>query len=146
MKVERSMEINAPAEKIWSLITKRENIMQWHPRAQRFDFIGEQHSGIDTLFYMEGKADGGMPMRSVCEITEWQENKRFAFHEILGSTKKFEALYEIEALGDNSRLTTIWDTVLPYWIIGKIMLMFLGKQWVKMTDEMLSNIKQLAEA
>ena len=145
MKVEKSIEIAAPPEKIWSLVSQRENLLRWHPRAQRFDFIGEQHSGVGATFYMEGKGDGGA-MRSVCEITEWQENKKFAFHEILGMTKKFDAAFTIEATETGSRLTMLWDTVLPYWIIGKIMLLFFRKQWAKMTDQMLTNIKRLAEA
>ena len=145
MKVERSIEIMAPPEKIWSLITERENLLRWHPRAQRFDFIGEQHSGVGATFYMVGEMNG-RPMRSVCEITEWQENKKFAFHEVLGMTKKFDAVYIIEATETGSRLTMMWDTVMPYGIMGKIMLLFFGKQWVSMTDGMLANIKRLAEA
>ncbi len=145
MKVERSIEIMAPPEKIWSLITERENLLRWHPRAQRFDFIGEQHSGVGATFYMVGEMDGRL-MRSVCEITEWQENKKFAFHEVLGITKKFDSAYTIEATETGSRLTMTWDTVMPYGIIGKIMLLFFGKQWVTRTDEMLVNIKRLAEA
>jgi hypothetical protein len=34
---------------------------------------------------------------------------------------------------------------MPYWIIGQIMLLLMGKQWVEMSEEMLENIKELAE-
>lgn len=145
MKVEKSIEIAAPPQKIWSVLSERENILRWHPRAQRFDFIGEQRSGVGATFYMEGKSDGGL-MRSVCQITEWQENRKFAFHEILGMTKKFDAVFTIEATETGSRLAMSWDTVLPYSIIGKIMLLFFRKQWAMMTDQMLTNIKRVAEA
>ena len=144
MKAENSIEIAAPPEKIWSLLTERENLLKWHPRAQTFDFIGEQRSGVGATFYMVGKSDGRL-MRSVCEITDWQENKKFAFHEILGMTKKFDAAYNIEATETGSRLTMMWDTVMPYWIIGSIMLLFMRKQWVEMSDQMIANIKSLAE-
>jgi len=144
MKAENSIEIAAPPEKIWSLLTERENLLKWHPRAQTFDFIGEQRSGVGATFYMVGKSDGRL-MRSVCEITDWQENKKFAFHEILGMTKKFDAAYTIEATETGSRLTMMWDTVMPYWIIGSIMLLFFRKQWVEMSDQMIANIKSLAE-
>ena len=144
MKAENSIEIAAPPEKIWSLLTERENLLKWHPRAQTFDFIGEQRSGVGATFYMVGKSDGRL-MRSVCEITDWQENKKFAFHEILGMTKKFDAAYNIEATETGSRLTMMWDTVMPFWIIGSIMLLFFRKQWVEMSDQMIANIKSLAE-
>ena len=146
MRVELSGGIAAPAGKVWSLITEPENIVQWHPRAQSVAFIGEQHGGVGILFYMESKADGDKLMRSVCEITEWQENERFAFHEILGSTKKFEALFIIEDHGENSRLTMVADCILPYWIIGRIILLLIRKKWIKMMEEMLSNLRQLAES
>ena len=77
MKAEQSIEIAASPEKVWSLLTKRESIMKWHPAAQTFDFVGNQDSGVGAKFYMVGKHDGRI-MRSVCEITQWQENKRFA--------------------------------------------------------------------
>jgi len=60
-------------------------------------------------------------------------------------TKKFDAAYTIEATETGSRLTMMWDTVMPYWIIGNIMLLFLRKQWVKTADQMMANIKSLAE-
>ena len=145
MKVEKSIDIMAPPGKIWTLLTERENLMQWHPTAQKFDFIGDQKSGVGATFYMVGKR-GGRLMRSVCEITEWQENKKFAFHEIWGMTKKFDVEFTIRATETGSRLTMIWDTVMPYWIIGKIMLLAMRKQWLKMSDEMLANIKKMAEA
>ena len=145
MKVEQSIEIAAPPEKLWPLLFKRDNLLKWHPNAQEFDYIGDQHSGVGAKFYMVGKS-GGRPMRSACEITEWQENKKFTFHEIWGMTKKFETEFSIEPTKGGSRITIVWDTVMPYWVIGQIMLMLFRKQWIKMTDKMLVNIKKLAEA
>jgi len=60
-------------------------------------------------------------------------------------TKKFDAAYTIEATKTGSRLTMMSDTVMPYWIIGNIMLLFFRKQWAKMTDQMMANIKSMAE-
>ena len=145
MKVKQSIEINVPPEKLWPLLYKKENLMKWHPNAQEFDFIGDQHSGVGAKFYMVGKTDGRL-MRSVCEITEWQENKKFTFREIWGMTKKFETEFIIEPTKAGSRVTMIWDTVMPYWIIGQIMLWMMSKQWVEMSEKMLQNIKKLAES
>jgi hypothetical protein len=75
---------------------------------------------------MVGKSDGRL-MKSICEITEWQGNKKFAFHEIWGMTKKFETTFIIEATKTGGRFTIGWDNVMPYWIIGQIVLLLLGK-------------------
>lgn len=144
MKVEKSIEIAASPEKLWPLLSKKESLLKWHPNAQEFDFIGDQHSGVGAKFFMVGKTDGRL-MRSICEITEWQENKKFTFREIWGMTKKFETEFTIEPIKTGSRLTIFWDTVMPYWIIGQIMLWMMSKQWMKMSEEMLVNIKKLAE-
>ena len=145
MKVEKSIEIKVSPEKLWPLLFKKENVVKWHPNAQEFDFIGEKQSGLGAKFYMVGKSDGRV-MRSVCEITEWQENKKMTFREIWGMTKKFETKFSIEPTKTGSRLTMFWDTVMPYWIIGQIMLSMKSKQWVKMSEKMLENIKKLAES
>lgn len=145
MRIEQSRMIAAPARQVWSLITEPKNIVQWHPRAQRIDFIGEKHGGVGILFYMESRADGNKLMRSVCEITEWQEDKIFTFHEVLGTTKKFEARLVIEDHGDNCSVSIIGDCVLPYWIIGRIMLLLLRQQWIQMMEDMIMNIKLMAE-
>ena len=144
MKVEKSIDIKTSPEKLWPLLVKRGNLLKWHHNAQEFDFIGDKDSGVGAKFYMVGKS-GRIPMRSVCEITEWEENKLLAFREIWGMTKKFETRYTIEPNKTTSRLTVFWDTVMPYWIIGQIMLWMMGKQWVEMTEKMLENIKNLAE-
>jgi uncharacterized protein YndB with AHSA1/START domain len=34
MKVQRSIEISASPEKLWPLLTKRENLLRWHANAQ----------------------------------------------------------------------------------------------------------------
>jgi len=144
MKVERSIEIGAPPEKVWPLIGEGDNILRWHPNAERFDFVGEQHSGVGALFYMVGK-QRGQAMSSLCEITEWRENEKMAFRQIMGMGQ-FESAYTIEATGTGSRLIIAWEYVLPFWVLGMVMGLLTRKQWVDLTDQMLRNIKGLAEA
>lgn len=145
MKVEKSIDIKTSPEKLWPLLYKKENLMKWHLNVEEFDYIGDKHSGLGAKFYMVGKRDV-RPMRSVCEITEWQDNKKLTMNEIWGMTKKFQTRFTIEPTKDGSRLTMFWDTVMPYWIIGQVMLWMMGKQWVEMSEKMLENIKKLAES
>jgi len=146
MKFERSIEIAAPPQKIWPLIFQPENLLQWHPTAQRFDVVGDQRTGEGATFYMEVKS-GARLTRHVYMVTGWQENKKFAFHQILGDLKRHDALWTIEATEKGSRLTVAFDMGLPYWIIGKIMgALFVRKQMEKELEGELANIKRLAEA
>ena len=144
MKLEKSIDIKSPPKKLWPLLYQKENLMRWHPNVEEFDYIGDQRSGLGAKFYMVGKHDGRL-MKSVCKVTDWQENKTFTFNEIWGMTKKFETRFTIEPTKTGSRLTIFWDAVMPYWIIGQIMQWMMSKQWVEMSNKMLENIKKLAE-
>ena len=48
MKLEESIDIAAPPENIWPTITKRENVFKVDRLIKKFDFIGEQPSGVAT--------------------------------------------------------------------------------------------------
>ena len=147
MKLKESIAIAAPPENIWPMIAKRENVSVVDPLVKRFDFVGEQHSGVGTMFYMEKKTDGRL-IRSLCTFTEWKESKKLAFHQILGGdVKKMYVAYTIEAIEKGSRVTLMHEIVMPYWIIGKIVELLIARPVMKKVGpEVLANIKRLAEA
>ena len=147
MKREESIDIAAPPEKIWSLLVKRESILAIDPLIKSFDFVGEQHGGVGTMFYME-KETGGRLIRSLCIFTEWEENRKLAFHQFLGGdVKGMQVAYTIEATETGSRITLMHEVVMPYWIIGKIIeLLVVRPVMEKVGPEVVANIKKLAEA
>ena len=145
MKLRESIDIAAPPEKVWSLMAKRENAFAIDPLIKRYDFVGEQHSGVGTMLYMVKKTDGRL-IRSLIEYTKWDENEKFAFHQIMGDVKKMEVEYTIKATETGSRLTLMHDVVMPYWIIGKIVGFFVARPIMKKAGpEVVANIKRLAE-
>ena len=146
MKLEESIDIAAPPEKIWPLLVKRENVFAIDPLVKSFDFVGEQQSSAGTIFYMEKKTDGRL-IRALCKFTEWDENKKLAFHQFMGDVKRMHVAYTIEATEKGSRLTLVHEVVMPYWIIGKIMeLLVVRPLMKKVGPEVVANIKRLAEA
>ena len=146
MKGQGSIEIAAPPEKVWSLFVESENLLRWHPYAQRLDFVGEQRSGVGTIFYMVSKMDERL-MRTLNEFTEWEENKKLAIHTFLGDMiKRWDMVLTIEATETGSRATVAYEGVLPYWIIGKIMGLFVNRGMKKGTEEILASFKKAAEA
>ena len=56
MKVQDSIDIAAPPEKIWPFLVEPERILKWYTLLQKFEYTSEQHSGVGTTFYMEEKA------------------------------------------------------------------------------------------
>jgi len=147
MKLEESINIAVPPDKVWSVITQRENVFKVDRLIKRFDFVGEKHSGVDTMFYMEKETVGRL-IRSLCIFTKWEENKKLAFHQFLGNdVKGMKVEYTIETTETGSRLIMMHEVTMPYWIIGMIIEFFAVRPVMKQVGpEIVANIKKLAEA
>ena len=124
MKTVASIEIAAPPEKVWSCLTEREKILQWAPGFERFDYVGEQWSGVGAMHYMVLKMDNRI-VRRLAEWTEWVEKERLTCRQILGDLKKYDVTERIKTTTSGSKVTFTIDWVLPYWIIGMVMALFM---------------------
>ena len=146
MKIQRSIEIAAPPEKIWPFLIEPEKIMKWFNLLQRFEYTGDNRGGIGTTFYYEEKS-GGQLMKVNYKVTEWAENKKLAFSVISGSLKKDDQVWSIEAMPSGSKFTMFEDVDMPMGIIGKIIgVTFGGNMIGKNMEKILANLKRVAEA
>ena len=145
MRVQKSIEIAAPPEKIWPFLVEPEKILKWFTLLEKFEYTGEQRSGVGTPFYYEEKSVSGV-MKLNYAVTEWVENERLAFSLTSGPTKKDDQVWSIEATPSGSRFTLTEDFEMPWGIIGKIMgALFVNRQIGKRLEEILANLKKLAE-
>ena len=146
MKIQRSIEIASPPEKIWPFLVQPEKILKWCIFLQKFEYTGEQHSGVGTPFYSEEKA-GGRLMKLNFVVTEWVQNKSVACRMTSGNfLKGYEQRSTIEATPSGSRFTYIEESKLPYGVIGKILGLFARSSSEAHVKEMLAKLKSLAEA
>ena len=148
MRVQRSIEIAAPPKKIWPFLIEPENILKWCITFRKFEYAGEQRSGVDTPLYIEEKAAGPMPLMKLnFTVTEWMENERLAFSMTSGTgVKGYEQKWIVEPTPSGSRFTFTEDVELPFGIIGKLMGL-VGQNTSKATaGKMLVILKGLAEA
>ena len=146
MRMQRSIEIAAPPEKIWPFLVEPEKILKWFTLLQKFEYTGEQRSGVGTTFYYEEKS-GPRLMKFNFAVTEWVENERLAFIMTSGPLKKDDQVWSIEATPLGSTFTLIEDVEMPWGIIGRVMeALFVGRMIGKHLEEMLANLKGLAEA
>jgi uncharacterized protein YndB with AHSA1/START domain len=147
MRVQRSIHIAAPPEKIWPFLVEPEKILKWCITFRKFEYTGDQHSGIGMPFYVEEKA-GPMPLMKLnFKIREWVENERIAFSMTSGSVvKDYEQGWTIRATPSGSTFNFMEDVELPFGIIGKL-IGLVGKSMSKATaGQMLVILKSLAEA
>jgi uncharacterized protein YndB with AHSA1/START domain len=146
MKVQKSIEISAPPNKIWPFLIEPEKILKWCITFLKLEYTGEQRSGVGTTFYLEEKA-GDPLMKLNFRITEWVENERVAFSMISGNfVKGYEQSWTVEATPSGSRFTFMEEVKLPYGVIGKIMGLFGQRGSEASVGKMLPKLKSLAEA
>ncbi len=147
MRVERSIEIAAPPEKIWPFLVEPENILKWCITFKKFEYTSEQCSGVGTPFYIEEKA-GPMPLMKLnFTVTEWAENEKLAFSMTSGTgVKGYEQRWIVEVTPTGSRFTFMEDVELPFGIIGKLMGLVGQRSSEAHVREMLAKLKSLVEA
>ena len=78
MRVEKSIDIAAPPDKIWPFLVEPENVLRWS-NFNKFEYLGEKHSGSGTMIYVEEKASPLPLMKVSFTITEWVENEKNFF-------------------------------------------------------------------
>ncbi len=146
MKIHRSIEIAAKAEKIWPFLVEPERILEWCIPIKTIRHTSEQRDGIGTLFYFEERAIGRL-MKLNFIVTEWIVNERVAFKMTSGNVVKgYEQRYTIVASSSGSRLTCAEDIKLPYGILGKIAGLFRRSISEAHLEHMLAKLKNVVEA
>lgn len=104
-KVQKSIEIAAPPEKVWHFLVEPEKILKWCLTFRKFEHTGKQRSGVGTALYVEEKA-GGPLMKLNFTIKEWEENRKIAFNMTSGNfVKGYEQTWMVEATPLGSRFT-----------------------------------------
>jgi hypothetical protein len=145
LKIQRSIEIKAPAINIWPFLVLPENILKWCP-VESIRYTGNQRGGLKTLFYFEEQAIGRL-LKMNFIVTEWVENERVAFKMISGDfVKGYEQRYTIEHTQTGIRFTCVEDVKMPFGIVGRIGGLLRRRISEGRLEKMLTKLKSLAEA
>ena len=146
MRIERSIEISASPEKIWPFLVEPEKIMQWFTLLKKFEYTGEQRSGVGTPFYYEEK-NGPMLMKLSYEVTEWVENERLVFRMTSGpaSTRRDDQVWSIEATPSGSRFTCTEEFEMPWGVLGRMLSALMVGMIGKRIQEIMVNLKHVVE-
>ena len=146
MKIQKSIEIAAVAEKIWPFLVEPANIMKWCRTVQRIRHTSEQRSGLRTPFYFEEKAVGRL-MKLHFVVSEWVVNRSVAFKMTSGNlVKGYEQKYTLEPTPTGIRCTCFEDVTLPFGILGKFVELFRRPISEAHLEKMLVKLKSIGEA
>jgi len=146
MKIEKSIEIATPPERIWPFFVDPEKVIKWSITFRKYQYTGDQISGVGTTLYIEEKA-GGPLMKMHFEITEWVENEKIRLKMISGaSLKSYEQLWTLAPTNSGSEFTFYEEIVFPLGVIGKLIGLVSQGSSYKFVAEMQSKLKSLVEA
>ncbi len=146
MKIQKSIEIAAVAEKIWPFLVEPANIMKWCSTVKRILHTSEQRGGLRTPFYFEERAVGRL-MKLHFVVTEWIVNRSVAFKMTSGNlVRGYEQRYTLEPTPTGIRFTCFENVTLPFGILGKFVELFRRPISEAHLERMLVKLKSLVEA
>jgi len=147
-RVEKSIEIKAPPEKVWEILAF-DRLLEWEEGYKR-DFIGVEYtSEVRTPKdkYKVGATAHGIPKKQEkcdLEIRESLENKKITYH----LYERFSVLvtYILEPVEDGTKFTYVVEYEMPWSILGKILeKLFFRRQLEKVWERSLENLKSILE-
>ncbi len=144
MRIQRSIETTAAPQRVWPLLVEPEEILKWFTLLEGFEYTSEQR-GVGATFHYDERS-GGRLMKLDYRVTDWVENERFAFTLVSGPLPKDDQVWSIEAIPTGSRVNLEEDIELSGGVFGKALLtLFVGRMIGKHLQEILENLKSLAE-
>jgi len=145
VKVSMSVDIDAPPERVWPYLVEPEKTKSWYTMLEKFEYTSDG-PGPDSTFYWEEDVRGKIYWNHF-RTTEWVENRVFAYEMTSSSFfKSYTERWLIEPTDSGCSFSLNDDMVFPYGLWGKVMGFFGELMAKKSTEQVLQNLKRLAEA
>ena len=146
-RIEKSIEIEAPVEKVWVFVIEVENFVKTNPPEMEMELLsrdeGPQRLGLTAK--IRAKV-GGQVMEVIDETMELVENKRYSGRQKGGSLKRMEHTDLLEPTEGGTKLTSIMEYELPYSLLGKIIdKLMVHKDMERSMDYSLKKTKEFLE-
>jgi uncharacterized protein YndB with AHSA1/START domain len=146
MRVQKTIEVTVPANRVWPFFVEPEKVLQWCITFKKFEYTSDKHSGVGTPLYIEEQA-GGPLMKMRFEITEWKENEIVTLRMVSGPMmKSYEQFWKLETTPSGSRINFREDIEFSLGVIGKLLDSIEARASVGTIDKMLVKLKSLVEA
>jgi carbon monoxide dehydrogenase subunit G len=103
MRFESSIDINAPAEKIWALVDKLEEWSQWMPSIKKIERLSEGPLTVGSQLSVTAEVSG-LTVTLLMTITEFAPQQSVVLEgEALGT--KLTRFYNLEPVNGKTRVT-----------------------------------------
>ena len=140
-KVQKTISINAPVEKVFSYIENPMNTPDWVPSMVEVrDVIG---SGVGQNYRWTYKM-AGVRMQGESTITEHVPNERRVMHSKGGVVSTWD--FNLESQDDGTKLTVDIEYSIPVPVLGKLAEKLVLKRNEREADLAMANLKDNVEA
>ena len=139
-KVERSITINAPIEKVFSYISNPSNEPEWQAGAIEIREVTGQ--GVRQRYAWTYKIMG-IPFKGDSEVTEYIPNERYG-HKSTGGIVSTWA-YNFKTEGGGTRLDFVIDFTIPVPVLGKFAERMVIRQNEREADHATATLKEILE-
>ena len=146
-KVESSVLIDAPVEKVFSRITQHDICNDWLEFVSSARYTSREKTGVGASAHHSGQVMG-KTMEWDGRVIEWAENDRIVWQAISGTPEamRMKAVNRVEKEGDGTRYSLEVEYVPPYSIFGRIMDPIMIKRSIrKMVQHSTQNLKRILE-
>jgi uncharacterized membrane protein len=142
-RIEKSIEINAPPEKIWPFITW-ERTPEWYTAFKKVERTSKEKNVVGETVHITGEVAGAKAEWDG-ETTEIVENEKVAWRSIGGAFTGFGS-QTLTPTKNGTKVTFLMDYEMPYSIFGKLMdkLKF-QKAFEKTIDDGEKKLKEIME-
>jgi len=139
--IEKTIEIKAPVEKVWALISDLERIPEWAKGyTERVVITSKQRTGVGTTTHEFG-VSFGKPYEKDFVGTEWVEKEKISFKSTSGWP--WEGSWIMKPTKDGTLFTYAVDFDLPF-KADRLREVF-RKRYEKLIEDWVQNIKNLVE-
>ena len=101
-KLTKSIEIEAPPEKVWAFLTDIGKINEAGKGFAEYEQTSKGPMGVGTTMHIISKA-GGSQIETDMEVTEFEKNKKLSMHTIGASKFKMEQIVTVEPTAKGPR-------------------------------------------
>lgn len=141
-RIERTVTINAPVEKVFTYLTEPTNLPEIWPSLMEVKDVQRLPEGVGSSYHWVYKM-AGMRFEGMSETTEFVPNRRAVIKNTGGIPSTFVWTYQPEDGG--TKLTVEVDYTPPVTPLGKLLEPFILKTNEHEADVLLANLKARME-
>ena len=124
-RVESSVEIKAPIEKVFVYLSNPKNQEKIFVDSDfKIEDVSEQPIGVGTKYRISGVIGGRKVKTHWHEFVEFEEDQRIVSHEVKGgggALKSEDLTFVLGTTDSGTKLTIMEDYELPYSVVGKML-------------------------